>query len=481
MNRPLYRITGIPFFLFLVFLGVFSFFSCSRVKKNSLADGTYSYDVAVEGGTGKAKILSPVEVKVEAGKTTVTLLWNSRNYDYMVVGGKKYLNQTPDGKSSFVVEIDDIENPVKVLADTTAMSVPHEIEYTLCFSQSEPEFDGTLELAYARQFSVDLYGDFKVIRIEGEGELLLVPQGRRVPGKLSKGRTVLVQPLDRTYMVSTSAMDLVLKAGSIDFIKFCSLKENDWFIDEISQKVRDGSMTYAGKYGSPDFEMLVSKKCNLAVQNTMIHHKPHVKDKLAELGIPVVIEKSNFEEDVMGRLEWVKFYGLLFGNYEASKNYFDRQVEKLGAIKFDSTGTDGVAFFSVNSNGIVNIRKKDDHVVKMIAMAGGQYVPLVENSDDKRATGTMNIQMEEFFLKAKDADILVYNGTIDSGLDSIDALVAKSQLFNDFKAVREGRVYTTDKNFFQQVSGTADFISDLNRAMKGQDDGLTFMKKLERK
>ena len=98
-----------------------------------IEDGTYSVKLSMEGGTGKAHIESPVAVTVKDGVAYATLVWSSKNYDYMLVNGDKYLNESEGGNSTFTVPIDGIPSDMQVIGDTTAMSVPHEIEYTLHF------------------------------------------------------------------------------------------------------------------------------------------------------------------------------------------------------------------------------------------------------------------------------------------------------------------------------------------------------------
>ena len=92
----------------------------------------------------------------------------------------------------------------------------------------------------------------------------------------------------------------------------------------------------------------------------------------------------------------------------------------------------------------------------------------------------LKMQMEDFYAAEKDADILIYNGTIEGELTSIDELVQKNSLFADFKAVKSGQVYTTGSNFYQQSTGTCDFIEDLNQILTGEGDGTyRFLKKLQ--
>ena len=103
--------------------------------KNALPkEGTYLVDVTLEGGTGKAKIQSPAQLTVfQDGKATLIVIWSSDKYDYMLVGGERYEPAIRDGHSTFVIPVKSIAEPLAVIADTTAMSTPHEIEYTITF------------------------------------------------------------------------------------------------------------------------------------------------------------------------------------------------------------------------------------------------------------------------------------------------------------------------------------------------------------
>lgn len=100
---------------------------------NSLEEGTYSVEITLEGGSGKAEILSPVAVTVADGKVTAAVQWNSPNYDYMIVNGEKYLPVNTEGNAAFEIPVLVFDEPQEVIGDTVAMSKPHEIEYTLTF------------------------------------------------------------------------------------------------------------------------------------------------------------------------------------------------------------------------------------------------------------------------------------------------------------------------------------------------------------
>ena len=98
------------------------------------ADGSYTCEVTLEGGSGRATVDSPAALTVADGKMTATIVWSSPNYDYMVVDGEKYLPTNTEGNSTFEIPVSALGVPLSVVADTVAMSTPHEIEYTLTFS-----------------------------------------------------------------------------------------------------------------------------------------------------------------------------------------------------------------------------------------------------------------------------------------------------------------------------------------------------------
>ena len=98
------------------------------------ADGSYTCEVTLEGGSGRATVDSPAALTVADGKMTATIVWSSPNYDYMIVDGEKYLPTNTEGNSTFEIPVAALGTPLSVVADTVAMSTPHEIEYTLTFS-----------------------------------------------------------------------------------------------------------------------------------------------------------------------------------------------------------------------------------------------------------------------------------------------------------------------------------------------------------
>ncbi len=341
------------------------------------------------------------------------------------------------------------------------------------------EKTGSLELLYAKEFSADFYGSSVLLKISGGQNFFIISENSSVPKNLPQKTTVLKKPLLNVYLVSSSAMDFVCKLDSIFNLGFSGTKKDGWFIPEAKEAMEKGNVLYAGKYSSPDYELLYSKKCSLAVENTMIYHSPETKEKLEELGIPVLVEKSTYESHPLGRLEWIKLYGILFDKLDEACDFYTNQIEKV--LKFSEEENSGktAAFFYITSNGSVNVRKSGDYISKMIEMAGGKYALCDVLPEDENSLSTMNMQFEKFYLVAADSDILIYNSTVDKNLFNKNSLLEKNPMLADFKAFKENKVYCTESNFFQETTGLADFMEDLHNIFYENNAKLKYIKKID--
>lgn len=330
----------------------------------------------------------------------------------------------------------------------------------------------SMDLKYAEQFSVDFYnGGFSVITIGGTNKVLLVPQDKDIPEDVPAEMTVIKQPVENIYLAASSAMDLFDGINSLDSIRASSTKEKDWSLPRIKSAMENGQILYAGKYSAPDYELILSEKCSLAIQSTMIYHKPEVKEMLENQGIPVMVERSSYEAHPLGRMEWIKLYGLLVGKEKEAEDFFNEKIGLLESIVTGEATEKTAAFFYIGSNGNVNVRKSGDYISKIIELAGGQYAFSAEDLKiDDNDLSTMNIQFETFYAVAKDADFLIYNSTVDGGISDVGQLIEKNALLADFKAVQNGNVWCTEKNMFQQTTGAADVIYEMSKIFSGETD-----------
>lgn len=493
-------------------------------------DGTYQMEVELFGGSGRASVTSPAKVEIKDGKAVATLEWSSPNYDYMVVDGEKYLPVNTEGNSVFQIPVEAFDQDIAVIADTVAMSTPHEIEYTLNFHAGENgqnaakadttgqedsdgaekgqqtaavggnpaktaaaplTYDHSMELSYAENFAVDYYeGGYKLLttRLNGDrillvpkhqqapkdAEALVSPSAEGEPGKL----IVLQEPVKNLYLVASSVMDMFAQLDSMDAISMCGLKEEDWYIPAAKQAMKEGTLLYAGKYSQPDYELLLSQNCSMAIENSMIYHTPEVMEKLDEFGIPTLVEYSSYEEHPLGRVEWVRFFGALLNREEQADKLFEEQEKTLKHVEAEENTGKTVAFFYITSNGLVQVRQSTDYIPKMIELAGGKYV--FENlGDPDSRRSTVNLQLEDFYDGAQDADFLVYNTTIDRQVQTLEDLLKKCSLLKDFKAVKNHQVWCTTEDMYQQSMSAGNLIEDFHRMLTGDDKETRYLYRLK--
>lgn len=140
------------------------------------------------------------------------------------------------------------------------------------------------------------------------------------------------QPLDQIYLVAAAAMDYFDKLNAIDCITFSGKKQSDWYIQRAKDAMDSGALVYAGKYSEPDYELILSQGCDLAVENTMIYHSPAVLEQLERLGIPVLVETSSYETLPMGRMEWIKLYAALLDKEDEAEALFNEKMDSVADV-----------------------------------------------------------------------------------------------------------------------------------------------------
>ena len=334
--------------------------------------------------------------------------------------------------------------------------------------------------------------------------------------------TVLQQPLTTTYVAASAVMAPLCDLGAVSQIRFSGLREEGWYVDEARTAMKAGAMLFAGRYSEPDYETLLREGCDLALESTMSYRSPEVIEKLSALGIPVYIDYSSYEPHVLGRLEWIRVYGALFGHEEEAQQWYQTERDRIRAIQKDAemssgeasqsgksaeksetktsrnskneasstetssgrAGTDTTAdqrptvvYFYVNSSGQIQVRQPHDYIPELLELAGARYLAPDMSSLSGSRKSNVTVSLEDFYSSCKDADYLIYSATLDRPLSSIRELLGKNALFVDFKAVKEGHVYTTDKDFYQLSDRMADFAEDVSRMLQDQDD-MHFLKKV---
>ena len=339
-------------------------------------------------------------------------------------------------------------------------------------------YESAMDLSFAECFDVYYYNDgYKLLDIHDDARYLIVPEGKEAPDDLDPEIQILQQPLDTIYMAATSPMALFDAIGSVDSIKLSGLDASGWYIQSAADAINNGEMTFAGKYDEPDYELLVGDDCDLAIESTMILHAPKVQEMIEMLDIPVFIDRSSYESQPLGRTEWIKLYGAMLDKEEEAADFFASQASVVENLKDFQNTEKTVAFFYINTSGAAVVRNPEDYISNMIELGGARNA-FRDLQDDSGKT-SVPITMEQFYDTAEDADYLIYNASIDSTVKTLDDLLAKDSMFADYKAVKEGNVWTTEKSMYQATDKIAQFTNDINLLVTGGDpDQMVFLRKL---
>ncbi len=484
------------------------FFSVCLIGCGNISDGEYAASVVLTGGSGRAYIESPCIVTVKGGIAQAHIVWSSPNYDYMIVDGKTYYPVNTEGNSEFVIPVEPGKE-MKIQADTTAMSTPHLIDYTLTISLdavagedrdtsaeairdndiyddasfAPPEIEGlsyqrTDENEFAEGYRIYRYDDdYTVIGMSDGRNYLIVPEGCEVPHDIDEEVIVLKKPLNRIYLAASGAMCHFDFLGSVGNILLSGTDVDDWYIDSAKKAMESESLLYGGKYSAPDYEQMVMMDIDVAIENTMILHVPKVQEKIEQLGIPVFIDRSSYEPQPLGRCEWIKVYGVLTDKEEQAEDAFAEQKAQVSLKGVENPSEKTVVIFSLNSNHQIVTRKEGDYFAKMVEMAGGKYLSPKGFGQNESAQATISV--EAFYEYAQDADILIYNATISEVPQSLSELESSDVTFSDFKAFKEGKVWYTGKSLYQFADRTGTIINNLQSVITEECEETEFFHKLK--
>lgn len=334
------------------------------------------------------------------------------------------------------------------------------------------KYEKSIELEYADCFKVDYFkNDYSLLTIKDTQKFLMVPEDMEVPDGIGSDIIPIKRPITGLYVANTPSMSLINAIDALDAVEFTGTDIDDWYIEDIANAIKAGDLKFGGKYNTPDYESFMAANCNLVIQSTMIEGVPEAKDKFAELGIPLLIDKSGDEAHPLGRIEWLKFYAALLGeDINAANEAFDAQVAIVNELsKIEKTGKT-VAVFYISSKGTLYVRNTDDYVTKMVELAGGKYI---YNELPNTGSNSTTMEMEKFYSEAKDADCIIYIYSLGGKPNTLADLVARNELLADFKAVKEGNVWATCPQLFQISDVLGSIIGDIHKILENNNLRIT--------
>ena len=329
------------------------------------------------------------------------------------------------------------------------------------------KYEETVETEFATEFTIYRYnGGYSYITINNGDNIMVVPEGGKAPKDLANDVVVLQQPLKHIYLPATAVMAHFNAMKALDRVAYSGLEPGEWSAEEANKAMEEGKIIYAGHYSAPDYEILLDGGCDLAVESTMIYHTPEVKEKLEELGIPVIVERSTYENHPMGRTEWVKLFGEIIGEADVARAAYEEQAAKVRDFGSKPNTGKTVAFFYVNSRGNVVTYAGDGYVPAMIELAGGEYI--LKDLEASSKLSSINMSMEEFYSRASEADIIIYNSSIAGEIYTMEQFYDLSTVLPSFKASKNGEVWCTSKSMYQETDKMGSIIEDMYKIINGE-------------
>ena len=329
-------------------------------------------------------------------------------------------------------------------------------------------YQTTMKLDYAKCYDVYYYeGGYALIDVHDDARYLVVPEGEDAPEGLDEKIVVISQPVEKIYLAATSVMADFVSMDALDTVRMSSIETSDWTFEEPKKAMESGDIIYAGKYSEPDYELLLEEGCDLVIESTMIYHNPEVKEMIEELEIPVLVDRSSYEEGPLGRAEWIKLYGVITGRETAAEDFFEDQKSKVAGLENFTNTEKTVAFFYIAQDGRVVVRSSDDYVPAMIETAGARYI--FKDLDSGTDNASIPMSVEKFYNVAENADYIIYNGSIDGSVTSMEELTQKNPILSNMKAVKEGNCWVTGSSMYQRPAVVGDMIMEFHRIFTEDD------------
>lgn len=329
--------------------------------------------------------------------------------------------------------------------------------------------EGKIELKYAKHFSVDYYKDgYKIITDASDRKILLVPEGKEVP-EVEEDVHVLTQPIETVGLYSTVDAAWFRPLNELKRIKTVTFEEEKWRIDEIAEGMKNDEITYVGKSSALDYELLQS--VNPTVHLLSKSSEDELFPKFDELGLDYISMGAYLEEDPRGRLEWIKFVGALLDKDEEAEKIFDIELARIDEItkKVAESNEEkpkvALVYFS-GSKEVFYVNNGKGHQAITTELAGGITHP---DGLDQEKSGSVSVTNEEFYKMMEDVDVIIYDNITGHAIQNIDDMLGKADYLADIKAVKEGKVWGLQKDYWQAADRIADIIVDLNEVIYAEN------------
>ena len=312
------------------------------------------------------------------------------------------------------------------------------------------EFDHEVPVEKAAYLSIDAYKDgFYVIkshRGKAFQQLLVVPEGKTAPAGLSEDTVVVQQPVTSSKIDSISVAGLLceINEGLADKLTLVTLKKDKVFVDKIAENMDKGITKFAGKAADPDMDIIKEAAPQVYICNPGLVKEDAYKT-IQEAGLNPFISYFSQEGDVLGRIEWAKALGVIYGDPVSAEKFYDEQKALIEGI--DTSKALGKSYIMCclrKKDNKAFVRRTGDVVAKIGELAGG-----VNKLADAPKGGWEEMSIDDFVSKFNDTDYIIYMEGHGDPVRSIDDLKGISEAIGEFKAVKDNNAWLTRTDFAQ--------------------------------
>lgn len=331
--------------------------------------------------------------------------------------------------------------------------------------QTEAEAaESGLGLKYAQNFTIE-YLDNDVKRItDGDGsERLLVPKDAEIPEGYEDA-VVIRTPVERAMICSTTHAGLITALGDpslYDSLAAVTTPAEDWTIPEIISNLESGKTAYIAweQYAAGDIEEVVKLDPDVVLISGGDETAVQLAAQLDEVEIPYISVTEWMEPTGEGQLEWMKLFGALYNLDQQASDRFDEKMARMDELKEMASAVPEeerpVVAVGMVYDGVVYTQGGASSTAKTVEEAGGIYA-----LQDLEGEGSVQVNMEEFLDKAKDADILIYTSLITYTPDKT-ALLGEDELLGEFAAYQNDQVYVYGKDYYINGAAIDEKFSDM--------------------
>lgn len=327
-------------------------------------------------------------------------------------------------------------------------------------NSASDSYADTLSLSHAKYLSIIDHDGFTEARIFNPWDssrilhsYILIPDSIEMPRSLPQG-TVVRTPLRNAVVYSSVHAGLITELGAIDAIK--GMCDVDYVYQSgLVRRLADGEIADCGKYMSPDIEKIISLNPDAILLSPFEDSGDH--GKLGQLGVPIIECADYMELSPLGRAEWMKFYGALFGKSDEALEMFNLTEHEYNLLcnSIDSLSSRPKVLLDRPYGATWFVPVAGSTTSTLIHDAGGDNL-----FDGYPGNGYAALSGEEVLYKGQDADVWLIRYTGANDL-SLDELAGENPLFTQFRAFKEGRVYgcnTSKVNYYEETPFHPQFL-----------------------